>query len=284
MNKLSFQDKIGLAFLALLFGAVLLIFWSFPKTSGVLAVAFLDVGQGDAIFIETPTKNQILLDAGKDNRVLKELAAFMPFYDRTIDLMIASHYQQDHFGGFFDALKRYKAGLALGPDDELFKLKNEWFNILQSKKITLLALKRGARIHLDNGLFLDVLSPFENDERKTAKQPPLLIGRLVFGKTAFLLTADAEFRDENMLIGSKTNVRADVLKVAHHGSKYSTSEFWLKAVNPAIAVISVGKNSYGHPTKETLGRLQKSNILALQTLLNGSIIFKSDGTKIWKDK
>lgn len=282
MNKLSFQDKIGAVFLALLISGALLVFFSFPKTNSVLTVAFLDVGQGDAIFIETPSKNQALFDAGKDSRVLKELVGFMPFYDRTIDLMIASHYQQDHFGGFFDALKKYKAGLVLGPPDESFNLKNEWFKILQNKKISSLALKRGARIHLDNNLFLDILSPFENDERKGAKQPPLLIGRLVFGKTSFLLTADAEFRDENLLLGSKTNVKSDILKVAHHGSKYSTSDFWLKAVSPELAVISVGKNSYGHPHPETLRRLGENKIPVLQTLLNGAIILKSDGKKIWK--
>lgn len=238
----------------------------------------MDVGQADAILIKTPSGNTALIDAGKDKKVLRELGKFLPFYSRTINLSLVSHFHQDHFLGFFEVLERYKNNLILGLGSADFKLKQEWLGLLKKKKIPEFAASRGTRIHLDKDLYLDILSPFKNTESKE----PMVIGRLVYQNVSFLFTGDAVSEEEHRLLAAKTRVQTDILKVSHHGSRYSTSSFWLSAVNPKLAIISVGKNSYGHPHRDTLERLGEKQIPVLQTLKESGIILKSDGKKIWR--
>ena len=252
-----------------------------------LKVNFLDVGQGDSIFIETPQHHQILIDGGPDSSALGKLPYFMPNFDRTIDLVILSHPEKDHMQGLIDILQRYKADYILWTgvkkqDPEYYA----WTDVLTKQK------NRGAEIIIAEyvqriiagNVFIDTLYPFEKiegQELKSSANDTCVVSYLAFGKNSFLFTGDISAGLEKKLAGSGINLVSDVLKVAHHGSKYSTSEEFLQNVNPEIAVISVGaKNSYGHPTPETLQKLEKFGIKIFRTDKDGTIEVSSDGNNI----
>lgn len=265
-----------------------------------LKVDFLDVGQGDSIFIETPEKHQILIDGGPNSTVLQKLQDLMPFFDRSIDLVILTHPESDHMRGLIDVLQRYKVDYVLWTDiarnTPEFK---KWVSVLNSKKnpnanfsasiffgqnaTRVITAYAGAKIRAGKAE-IDILYPFENlsgKEFKKTSNDTAVVSRLVFGQDSFLFTGDISSAAEKKLVSEKNILASDVLKVAHHGSKYSTSDLFLENVKPKIAVISVGaKNTYGHPTLEVLQKLQKFGIQTLRTDTNGDIKMVSDGKNI----
>jgi len=246
---------------------------------GILTVAFLDVGQGDAIFIDAPNGNQILLDGGPDRKVLTALGRVMPFYDRSIDLLVASHPDADHIGGLVDVLERFRVGAILEPELEPETQVYQRLAALVSQKgVELINPLRGTRVDLGSGIFLEILSP---DRSPLGWDPndASLVARLVDGPTSFLLTGDAPAKIERYLASLDGNrLHSDVLKASHHGSRTSTAEEFLGAVRPKYVVISVGANNrYGHPHSEVLDRLAQFDTEILQTSESGDIIFESDG-------
>jgi competence protein ComEC len=278
--------KIRLAILViLLFGAVFSFYAACgEERNGILTVAFLDVGQGDAIYIEAPSGNQILIDGGPSKAILRELSKVMPFYDRSIDVVLATHADQDHVGGLPDVLKKYKTNIFIEsgvPGEsssyhELEKIVNGGEAKGSVKKIL---ARRGMNVDLGDGAVLQILFPitvFDGMETNKAS----IVARLVYGENEFLLTGDAPIAIENYLI-SLGGLQSDVLKTGHHGSKTSTSPAFVSAVSPQYAVISVGKdNKYGHPNKETLGTLNNFGAQVLRTDELGRIIFRSDGNNL----
>lgn len=266
-------------------GAVFVWYAVLTETRNGLTVAFLDVGQGDAIFIEAPNGNQILIDGGPNKSVLKELSKVMPFYDRSIDAIILTHPHLDHYGGFIDAMNNYKINLEIDSGNNNHE--SSGFDIyikkLEENKIKRIFAKRGTIVNLDKGIYLDILFPVTNKEGF----PPhdeMVVTRLVYGNNSFLLTGDMEENLENYLSSLGGDIKSDVLKVGHHGSLTSTSEKFLGWVNPDYAVVSVGKkNKYGHPRKEVIGRLARFEIPILRTDEKGTIKFKSDGEKLFID-
>lgn len=270
-------------FLGILFlGAVFVWYAVLAETRNGLKVAFLDVGQGDAIFIEAPNGNQILIDGGLNKSVLRELSKQMTFYDRSIDGIILTHPHLDHYGGLIDALNNYKINLEMdsgnnNPGSPSFGI---YIKKLEENKINRILAKRGMRVNLDKGIYLDILFPVTNKEGL----PPhdeMVVARLVYRNNSFLLTGDMEENLENYLLGFGGSLKSDVLKVGHHGSRTSTSESFLGWVNPSLAVISVGRgNKYGHPHKEVTERLAGFGIPTLRTDEKGTIVLESDGEKI----
>jgi competence protein ComEC len=247
-----------------------------------LEVIFFDIGQGDAIFIETPKKHQILIDGGPGSVILEKLGKSMPFYDRTIDLIILTHPEFDHLSGFNEVLKKYKVENILWTgiirDTAEFK---EWLNLIKDEKAQIKIAKVGQKI-IAGGTVIEILYPFENLEGEILKDSnnTSIISKLVFGKNSFLFTGDTYKDVERKLLLNqvKQQLDSDVLKVAHHGSKTSTSEEFIKSVSPEIAVISVGKgNKYGHPNQEVLELLEKYGIKILRTDEDGDIKIISDG-------
>jgi len=255
----------------------------FAESRSGLKVAFLDVGQGDAIFIQAENGNQILLDGGPNKAALNQLSKVMPFYDRSIDMVIASHPDSDHISGLIEVLKRYKVYSAMEPgtksDNVIYQ---EFENLVKEKNIQDIFAGRDMRVNLDNGLYLDILLPVVDPENLDPHAGMLVI-RLVYGKNSFLLTGDMEKSLEGYLVFLEGhNLKTDVLKVGHHGSRTSTSEVLLGFSAPEYAVISVGKdNQYGHPHKETLDILNKFQIPILRTDESGMIKIKSDGEQIF---
>jgi len=252
-----------------------------------LKVDFLDVGQGDSAFVQTPEGQQILIDGGPNASVLEKLAENMPFWDRTIDLVVLTHPESDHMQGLLDILQKYKADYILWSGVKKTAAEyDEWLNVLAKQKklgAKIIIAKAGQEIKAGNVL-IDTLFPFESLEGKEMKDTSndsCVVTKLIFGKNSFLFTGDIDNKAEKELVDSKENILADVLKVAHHGSKYSTSDIFLAAAKPQIAVISVGaKNTFGHPTPEVLQRLEKSGIKIFRTDQNGDVKFVSNGNII----
>lgn len=257
---------------------------------GILEIDFLDVGQGDSILIKTPQGDDILIDGGPDASVLDRLGRNLPFYDRDIELMILTHPHSDHVAGLVEVLKRYEVkrvlytgALHTSPDYL------EWLKIIKEKNIPMETVKVGNRFQFGTDLYLDILYPFEELTNQKFKElnDSSIVSRLVYGQTSFLLTGDAPQEVEEKLLQSAgagapvyplTLLKADVLKVGHHGSRYSSSLEFLEAVKPQYAVIQVGKdNKFGHPHLVILRRLENLGIKIFRTDLDGEIRIKSDG-------
>lgn len=256
-----------------------------------LEVNFFDIGQGDAIFIETFSRHQILIDGGPDSVILAKLGKELPFYDRTIDLIILTHPEHDHLTGLIEVLKRFKVENILWTgiirDTSEFK---EWEKLIEGEGAKIFIAKSGQKIIMPRSV-LGILYPLESLEGQESKNSnnTSIITKLVFGENSFLFTGDVYKSVEQELIREYScsnsckfaNLNSDILKVAHHGSKTSSSEEFIKEVSPEIAVISVGKeNKYGHPYPEVLETLTKYGIRVLRTDLNGDIKIFSDGENL----
>src|SRR3989344_9118297 len=249
---------------------------------GILKVSFLDIGQGDAIFIEAPNGNQVLIDGGSNKAVLKELGKVMPFYDRTIDAVIATHPDKDHIGGLVEVLKNYSADMVMEPgassDTGVYQ---ELEKTIADKKLPRILARRGMSLNLGDGARLNILFPDRNtDEWET--NTASIVTKLVYGNNSFLLTGDSPIAIEKYLsIIDGKNLKSDVLKAGHHGSRTSTSESFASLVSPQYTIISAGKNNqYDHPHKEVLDILGKIKSMILKTYENGTVIFKSDGETV----
>lgn len=264
-KKIIYGILISLFALTLILGAVI-----FYSKNQELKVIFLDVGQGDAILIEQGSR-QILIDGGPSGQVLlNKLGKYIPFWDREIEMIIATHPDQDHIAGLVDAMKNYKVDLIMDTsaqsDSQIFKKYQE---IIQTKNIENLKGEAGMKIKLSDNQEMEILNPRDNDLwDKSDTNASSIVARLSSGKTSFLLTGDLPSEQEININAEKT----DVLKVAHHGSKYSTSQEFLDKISPVEAIISAGKNNrYGHPAPEVLERLQDKNIKIWRTDEAGDI-------------
>jgi len=239
-----------------------------------LEVNFFDIGQGDGIFIETPQGHQVLIDGGPDSSILEKLEKEMPFWDRSIDLVILTHPEHDHLAGLLEVLESYKVKDILWTgilrDTAEYK---KWLELAGDFKIA----QAGQRIILSD-ISLDILFPLDDLEGQVIKNSnnTSIMARLVFGNNSFLFTGDNYKSVERKLFSQELD--SDVLKVGHHGSKTSTSKEFIEYVSPEIAIISVGKdNHYGHPADETLETLEKYDIRILRTDQEGDIKIISDG-------
>ncbi len=258
----------------------------------LMHVAFYDVGQGDAIFVQTYLGNQILIDGGPSDVVLQHVGQDMPFFDRTIDLLILTHAHTDHVAGLVDVLKRYKIKKIVLPEVEFHSGSYaEFLRLVDEKKIEKIFARAGQRIYLDKATVFDIYYPtgkiagltsigsyqLESDDLNDTS----IVGKLSFGKSKILLTGDAGVTIERQLL-PQFDLDADLLKVGHHGSRFSTSKEFLDEVTPEYAVIQVGKNNYGHPTEEAIGRIKGANTEIFRTDQDKTIKFTSDGTSLYR--
>ncbi len=247
-----------------------------------LKIIFLDVGQGDAILIKTPEKKNILIDGGPDKSIIYKLDQQLPFYERKIDCMILTHPDPDHLNGLVEVLKRYQVEQVFynGVDD-MDSTYLEFLKEIEEKKIKKEIVWLGKFIELD-GLKLEILFPFENLSGQSFKNDneASMVFKLTLGQVKILLTGDATKKVEEQLIKSNLDLKADLLKVAHHGARDATSLEFLENVKPTYAVISVGKNRFGHPSLRVLRNLEKIKTQILRTDKLGDIIFETDGKEL----
>lgn len=249
------------------------------RSSDILTVYFLDVGQGDAIFIDSPRHGRVLVDGGKNRKVLAELGKILPFADKRIDVVMATHPDVDHIGGLPEVVSRYDVGIFIEPGVESENsIDDELKSRIEQENIPSLLAKRGMVVNFGDGVKFQILFP-NQDVSKWETNRASVIARLVYGEKSFLLTGDSPIAIENVMLNLDPEILdSDVLKAGHHGSRTSTSLSYAEAVSPEYAVISAGEdNSYGHPHKEVLGILSKVGAKILSTANSGTIKFETDG-------
>jgi competence protein ComEC len=247
-----------------------------PPTKGKLSVYFLDVGQGDATYIKTANGDDILIDGGNNNYGDDVVAYLKQLKVDDIEIMISTHPDADHVGGLDSVLESFKVESVYAPKvahtTDTFK---DFLLAVKNEKLTIKEAKAGVTLPL-KGVTVKFLAPVKTYAVDDLNSWSAVL-HLTYGKNIFLFTGDAELKSQTDMIKAKTVLQADVLKVGHHGAKTSTSAVFLKAVAPEYAVISVGKNSYGHPTKEVLEAMKRAKSTIYRTDINGTITADSDG-------
>ena len=245
-----------------------------------LTFGMLDVGQGEALYIESPNGAQILFDAGPARKILAPLRSVMSPFDRTLDVIVITNPDADHIGGLADILKYYQVGLVLEPGTQN---SSKTFQNLKTKikdqKIPVILAKKGMRINMGDGAVIDILFP-DRDVSSWSTNEGSVVAQLRYGATSIMLTGDATSETEKIILASnpQKEVKSKILKVGHHGSRSSTSAAFFRAVAPDYALVSLGKgNSYGHPHPEVLETLGEFGAKVFRTDLLGTIILKSDG-------
>ena len=268
--------------------AVIIWIQVFSGPDGKLHVYFFDVGQGDSALIVTPTGKQILVDGGPESETAASaLTGPLSVGDRSLDAVVLTHLDQDHSRGLLNVLERYNvAAVLVGMENPQSGLYPQWRDSLERANPVTVPLRAGYLVTLEPNVVLEVLNP-----------PPRPIGgsvadqnnnsvvlRLVHGNVSFLLTGDIEAAGENHLLRSSQTLKSSVLKVAHHGSRTSTTTAFLREVNPSAAVLSAGEaNRFGHPHPEVMTQLSQIPGLdsVYRTDRNGTIEFTSDGAALW---
>lgn len=245
----------------------------------LLCVVFLDVGQGDAIFIQSPTGVQLLVDTGRDQSVLRGLSDVMDFADREIDHLLLTHPDADHIGGAVDILERFLVSQVIRTENEsdtaLWKATERQIEA-EEAKVTM--ARRGQVFDLGGGVKLEILFP-DIDPTEMESNTASIVARLIYGDTAFMLTGDSpKSIEEYLVLVEGEHLKSDVLKAGHHGSRTSTAELFLVEVDPKYAVVSAGAdNSYGHPHVEVTDLLFNYGAETYSTAESGNIVFWSDG-------
>ena len=250
---------------------------------GRLHVAFLDVGQGDAILITTPSGRQILVDGGPSPAaVLQGLGQHMPFWDRSLDVVVNTHPEADHLSGLPEVLGRYQVSQILLPDVKSdTPLYATWEAAIAAEGARVMAARAGTRLASTDGVSVQVLHPGQIQASDHLNNHSVVL-RITLGQLSFLLPGDVEAGVEEGLLTHGSQLRATVLKAPHHGSHTSSSEPFLEAVDPQVAVISVGAdNRFGHPAAAVLSRYAEHNIPVMRTDELGTIEFITDGKRLW---
>jgi competence protein ComEC len=280
--------KLVIIFFVLVIIFSLLYLFLNQKKENNLEVIFLDVGQGDAILIKTPVGQNILIDGGEDKKIIKRLSEELSWWDRKIDLMILTHPHSDHVGGLVDVLQRYEVlkilytGARHNSPDYL-----TWLKLIREKEVNLNIINHQQKILLADALVLDIIYPGSQDliDNQKNLNNTSIVARLSYGKTSFLFMGDAEIETEEILLEEQKELKADVLKIGHHGSDTSSTDNFLRMVDPDYAVIEVGEdNHFNHPSPRIIRRLERLDIKIFRTDINGSIKFISDGIDLEIDK
>ncbi len=251
-----------------------------PSSSRILELYFLDIGQGDAVYVRSPSGQDMLIDGGPSSVVLRRLAEVMPWSDRTIDVVVETHPDADHIGGLPDVLKRYTVGMFVQPGIESKNsIDDEITRLLKEQNIPSIIARRGMVFDLGQGVFFNILFPDRDVSSFKDTNEASIIGQIVYGSSTVMLTGDAPSKIEIYLVlQNGVALKSDILKAGHHGSRTSSSQEFVKMVQPLFSVISAGKdNRYKHPHQEVIDMFLSHNIDILRTDKEGTIRFISDG-------
>ena len=256
----------------------------FESNCYCLQISFLDVGQGDATLIETPDGYQLLVDGGPDLSVLRELGHELSFFDRTIDMVLATHPDADHISGLTDVLARYDVGTVIettnGKETPVTKALAV---AVENEHVQVINPEAGQVIMLGASTTIRFLAP-TGDETQWESNMASIIIRVEYGSTSVMLTGDAPIEIEKYVVEAyPAFLKSNILKLGHHGSKTSSSDEFLDAVHPEYAVVSAGlKNKYGHPHQSVMETVAARNIKTDETGKEGTITFYSDGLTVWR--
>lgn len=282
--------RLRFAVVGLLGIALVGVWWPLPSATAtsepVLEVHFLDVGQGDAILIEAPDGTTTLIDGGPDTSVLRALGEELPFFTRTIDLVVATHFDADHIGGLVDVFTRYQVPQLLTIETEHdTTITRRFKEVVSEQQPTVTYARRGQVFSLGEGVYLEILSP-ASDTTKIESNTASIVAKLIYGDISFLLTGDApKGIEEYLTVAFGEHLQSTVLKAGHHGSRTSTAEDFVAEVAPQYAVISAAAdNRYGHPHVEVTDTLFNYGVTILETAKQGTISFATDGQHLWLTK
>lgn len=234
-------------------------------------IFFFDVGQGDSALIITPGGMTVLIDGGPDQKVLRELGSVFPFWQRRIDLLVISHAHDDHIGGLIEVARRYKIKRALYNNlnfktPMLEALKEEF----REKNIKMIAAKAGMSFDFSDNCSLNILKA--SKELALKENDYSIVADFYCLNKKILLTGDVGTMIEKELLADRIDLKADIIKISHHGSVSASSEEFLKAVSPVSAIISVGANNkFNHPSAIILDRLKNMAVDIYQTDKVGTI-------------
>lgn len=249
----------------------------------LLKVSFYNVGQGDSIFIETPDRYQVLIDGGRGPKVLEEIANDMPFYDRTIDLVIPTHPDSDHVAGLVDILERYEVKNILIPriqgNTVVFKRLLEGIEHEGAHVREAMRQEGFQKITLPGNVRFEILNPSQGETYENNNDSST-VSLFSYGLVDVLLLADVSAKKEEKLIPLIPK-GIEILKIAHHGAKSSLNFNFLKVVSSQLSVISVGENNYGHPSPEVLKTLEALGSKIWRTDEQGTLTILSDGKTYW---
>ncbi|MDU2685918.1 MAG: ComEC/Rec2 family competence protein [Paeniclostridium sordellii] len=245
----------------------------------LLSIHIIDVGQGDSILIQTPKNTNILVDGGNEDSSLIISKFIKSKKAKNLDLVIATHPDTDHIGSLDNVINKFKVSKLYLPNKNTNN--DSYYNLMQAcnkKNIKPQYLSKGDIINLEDNLKLTILNPSYTHEDSNSNS---IVFKLDFKNKSFLFTGDATKENEIEMINNFNLNDIDFLKVAHHGSKNSSTEEFLKSTTPDVAAISCGyDNTYGHPHKDTLLRLAQVNTKVYRTDKQGHISFYSDGNTI----
>ncbi len=250
-----------------------------------LSVTFLDVGQGDAILIETPDGVQALIDGGPDGAVLRELARELSWGDRSLDLIVGTHPDKDHIGGLVDVLARYTVASILTTENTGETMTASAYQKALTAETDIVHMARVGQVYaLGASTTLTILSP-ARDPSMLESNTASIVAKLSYGDIDFMLTGDAPSSIEDYLsVTYGVQLQSEVLKLGHHGSKTSTSDLFLATVKPTYAVVSAGADSsYGHPHQEVVERVTAAGITIKSTADGKRVKFVTDGQTVWEE-
>ncbi|MFQ6000577.1 MAG: DNA internalization-related competence protein ComEC/Rec2, partial [Anaerolineae bacterium] len=264
-------------------GALLVWLALFTLPDGRLHVSFLDVGQGDSILIESPSGHQILVDGGPSPAAVTfALGKGLPFWDRSLDLVVLTHPQEDHLAGLIGVFERYGVGEFLYPGQScVTEICRTLWESIEERGVAHREVEAGIRIELGDGVVMEVLHPPQRLLAGTGSDVNnnSVVLKVTMGRASLLLTGDIEEEGERALLASGQPLRSLVLKAPHHGAATSLTPPFLREVSPQLVIISVGENKFGHPAPETLARL--SDLTTLRTDEEGTIEVVTDGARYW---
>ncbi|WP_297993293.1 ComEC/Rec2 family competence protein [uncultured Clostridium sp.] len=284
MNNFKFNNKFFKILSSIFIVIIFILFFNLNNNANFknkMIIHYIDVGQGDCILIQVNNKN-LLIDSGPSTNRKYLLNYLKKINIKKFDYIIATHPHDDHIGNMDTIIKRYNVEKFYSPkvttSSDTF---DSLLSALVDKNLKINVLKKGSsQINLGKNVTLKVLSPSKDFTSDNLNNYSPII-KINFLNNSFLFTGDAETSDENLVLFENNDLKADVLKVGHHGSSTSTSLDFLNSVDPSVAIISVGKNnSYGHPSQKVLSLLDESNIKTLRTDISGNIIVISDGKNI----
>lgn len=263
---------------------ILLFAWHASQPDQRLHIAFLDVGQGDAIFIQTPNGRQLLVDGGRyPSTVLDQLGRQMPFWDRSIDMIIATHPDDDHVAGLVEVVEHYRVSglITNGADADSDPAYATLLAAAAEREVDIHSTRQGEVINLDTDVKVEIMNPGELG-KAADRNDASVVARLTYLDFSVLLTADVDEGVEETLLEKGQNLKAIVLKAGHHGANTSSSSPFLAAVSPQIIIISAGMdNSYGHPHPAMLDRAASIGATVLRTDEMGTLEVITDGKQMW---
>lgn len=253
---------------------------SFTDANNLTATIF-DIGQGDAIHLRLPHGQDILVDGGPSNRVVEKLGSSMPFFDRHIDVAVATHPDADHITGLIGVMSTYRVGTLLILDIERNTPEyDELIAVARRYRIPVQKARPGQIFQFASGARFEILASGDSKsvEAGEALNDSSIVAIMRYQDVAMLLTGDAGVAVEREILAKYPSLQADILKAGHHGSRTSTSKALLDAISPRAVLISAGAdNTYGHPHREVVERINESGASLYRTDRQGDIIVTSDG-------